>query len=105
MTPEQVDELNFRDLWVMLGAAAEREQERRKDEWRRALWMVQAIENTVSKKPRSLDYRYDRMFGREYTGDVPTLEDYRKQRDEALKRVQQRNDSSGTRSQDQGRSV
>lgn len=88
MTPNDVDRHSFRDLWVMLEAAREREEAREREAWRRALVVTQAIQNLFAKRQRPLDALYNQVFGRDV--ETMSIDEYRRRRDAAVKAVEWR---------------
>lgn len=94
MTPRDVDTHSFRDLWVMLNAARERETNAEKEAWRRSLFLTQAIQNTMSKKPKPLDYLAKKLLDTPTT-NRPTLAEYKTMRDQAVAKVREKNGGTG----------
>lgn len=63
LTPRQVDEYSWRDLWVMFAGARDRAKER----WQHTMMLTQAVMNHGGngiRDPKPLTYLYDRTFGR-----------------------------------------
>jgi len=83
MTPAQVDECSFRDVYVMLAGAVKHTRQQAELSWQQTLAVAQAIENTMrlqaGKKPRPLDYMFKQVKKPRIT-----LDEYRKRRDAAL---------------------
>lgn len=92
LTPAQVDECSFRDLWVMLDAARRKRESEAREEWMRSLIVTQAIQNLLAKRPKPLDSLYKKAF----PPIVPqmTLAEYRQRRDAAVNQREQRGDGS-----------
>lgn len=78
----------------MLNAARERETNAEKEAWRRSLFITQAIQNTMSKKPKPLDYLSKKLLDQPTT-NRPTLAEYKKLRDSAVAKVEEKNGGTG----------
>lgn len=89
MTPADVDLLSFRDLNAMLAGAMRLERERQRFEMERAVIIGASFHNP--KIPKEIHKQLT-------TKNVPTmsLEEYRRQRDAALKKVARRYGDSRT---------
>jgi len=74
----------------MLNAARERETNAEKEAWRRSLFVTQAIQNTMSKKPKPLDYLAKKLLDTPQT-NRPSLAEYKVLRDTAVAKVREKN--------------
>lgn len=74
----------------MLNAARERETNAEKEAWRRSLFITQAVQNTMSKKPKPLDYLAKKLLDAP-TSNRPSLAEYKQMRDKAVALVEEKN--------------
>ena len=58
-----MDGHSLRDIYAMLEYANSRDRARDRESWRRSLIETQAVLNTVSKRPKPLDYLAKKVLG------------------------------------------
>ncbi len=73
----------------MLHAATDRLREEQEGEWKRALSLVQAVYNTVERRPKSLDHLWPKKVEASKTKSM-SLKDYRKWRKTALRKIKKK---------------
>ena len=95
MTPAQVDELSFRDLWVLLDASATERESVQREEWRRTFVQVQATMNMMSNKPKPLTHLADKILGTGIRPSRMTIEEYRERVEEIEAVVKERDKRRG----------
>jgi len=95
MSPRDVDAHSFRDLWVMIGAARDREEAHQKEEWRRTLILTQSVMNTHAKQARPLDHLAKKILDHEPI-NRPSLAEYKAIRDRAVKLTEAKNGNDST---------